>query len=222
MQRRDFSKQLAAAGLGLAGLAIASSARAQGVPVEGKDFARLGTPVALGALPATKKIEVIEFFWYGCPHCFAFEPTLQAWVKTMPADVYFHPVPFAFIGPPEHQKLFYALESLGQREALHDKIFNAIHVQYKRLNTEAEITDFVTANGVDRARFTAAWRSFDVANKMSRARQVAGGWGIEGVPTVGIQGRWFTSPEPWTTKAVPGIFESQVPPMERKAAVTSA
>jgi thiol:disulfide interchange protein DsbA len=118
---------------------------------------------------------------------------LESWVKTLAADVYFHPMPFAFIGPVEHQKLFYALEDLGQREALHDKIFNAIHVQNRRLNTEAEITDFVAANGVDRARFTSAFRSFDVSTKVSRGKQISGAWGIDGVPTLGIQGHYYTS-----------------------------
>ncbi|MDE2145479.1 MAG: thiol:disulfide interchange protein DsbA/DsbL [Burkholderiales bacterium] len=195
MQRRDFSKHLAVTGVGLGlGLASAGAARAQGLPVEGKDYARLRTPQPLTLPSPQKKIEVIEFFWYGCPHCFAFEPGLEAWEKTLAPDVYFHPLPFAFIGAPEQQKLFYTLEDMGLLPTMHDKVFNAIHVQYKRLDTEAEITDFMAANGVDRAKFTSVFRSFDVATKVNRGKQISSAWGIDGVPTLGVQGRWYTSP----------------------------
>jgi thiol:disulfide interchange protein DsbA len=102
-------------------------------------------------------------------------------------------VPFAFIGPVEHQKMFYALEELGQREALHRKLFNAIHVQNKRINTEAEITAFVSANGVDGARFTEAFRSFGVNTKLTRGKQLSNAYKIDGVPALGIQGRYYTS-----------------------------
>jgi thiol:disulfide interchange protein DsbA len=190
MKRRDFTQQLAGAGLGLA---MAGNARAQPAPAEGKDFVKLSTPVPVMQLAAPKKVEVIEFFWYGCPHCFAFEPFIEPWAKQLPPDVFFHPLPFAFIGPVEHQKLFYALEEIGQREALHRKLFNAIHVQNKRLNTEAEITAFVTANGVDGAKFAEAWKSFAVNTKLSRGKQLASGYKIDGVPALGVQGRFYTS-----------------------------
>jgi thiol:disulfide interchange protein DsbA len=190
MKRREFTQQLAGAGLGLA---VAGGARAQPAPAEGKDFVKLSTPVPVMQLAAPRKVEVIEFFWYGCPHCFAFEPFIEPWAKALPTDVFFHPVPFAFIGPAEHQKLFYALEEMGQREALHRKLFNAIHVQNKRLNTEAEITAFVTANGVDGTKFAEAWKSFAVNTKLSRGKQLASGYKIDGVPALGVQGRFYTS-----------------------------
>ena len=189
MNRRDFSMQLAGAGLGLA---TAGTAGAQGTPEEGKHYVRLQTAAQV-TLPPQKKVEVIEFFWYGCPHCFAFEPTIEAWSKRLPADVHFRQMPFAFIGPVEHQKLFYALEELGQREGLQRKLFNAIHVESKRLNTEAEITAFVAANGVDGAKFTEAFRSFAVNTKISRGKQVSNAYKIDGVPAIGINGRYFTS-----------------------------
>jgi protein dithiol oxidoreductase (disulfide-forming) len=201
MKRRDFSLrtlQLASAGLGLGlGLATAGAARAQTPAaslVEGKDFIQLQTPAPVSLPSAQKKVEVIEFFWYGCPHCFAFEPLLEPWVKQLPADVYFRAQPFAFIGPVEHQKLFYALEELGQREAMQRKLFNAIHVQKKSLNTEAEIGAFVAANGVDGAKFAEAFKSFAVNTKLSRGKQLSGAYKIDSVPTLGIQGRFFTSP----------------------------
>ena len=190
MKRREFTQQLAGAGLGLA---LAGGAHAQPAPAEGKDFVKLSTPMPVMQLAAPKKVEVIEFFWYGCPHCFAFEPFIEPWAKQLAADVFFHPVPFAFIGPVEHQKLFYALDEMGQREALHRKLFNAIHVQNKRLNTEAEIGAFVSANGVDGAKFADAWKSFAVNTKLSRGKQLASGYKIDGVPALGVQGRYYTS-----------------------------
>jgi protein dithiol oxidoreductase (disulfide-forming) len=195
MNRRDFSLQLAATGLGLAWAAGASAQNPAGpAPVEGKDFIRLQTPAAVNLPSPQKKIEVIEFFWYGCPGCFAFEPVLLPWSKQLPADVHFHALPFAFIGPVEHQKLFYALEEMGQREALQGKIFNTIHVQKKTLNTDAEIGAFVSANGVDGVKFAEAYRSFSVNAKISRGKQLSSAYKIDGVPAMGVQGRFFTSP----------------------------
>ncbi len=191
MKRREFSKQLAGAGLGLAAMGAAG---AQGAaPEEGKAYVKLQTPAPVTLPSPAKKVEVVEFFWYGCPHCFAFEPIVEAWSKRLPADVYFHQMPFGYIGPVEHQKLFYALEEIGQREAMQRKIFNAIHVQNTRLNTEAEITAFLVANGVDGAKFTDAFKSFSVNNKVSRGKQLSNAYKIDGVPALGVQGRYYTS-----------------------------
>ena len=191
MDRRDFSKHLAGAGLGLA---LAGTARAQGgAPEEGKNFVKLQTPAPVSTLPAGKKVEVIEFFWYGCPHCFAFEPIVSPWAKKLPADVWFHQIPFGYIGPAEHQKLFYALEELGQREALQGKIFNAIHVDNKKLNSEADITAFVAANGVDGAKFTEAFKSFAVNTKVARGKTIGNAYKIDSVPAIGVHGRFYTA-----------------------------
>ncbi len=195
MKRRDFTLQLAAASMGLALVDGASAQNPAGpAPVEGKDFIKLQSPAAVNLPSPQKKIEVIEFFWYGCPSCFAFEPVLVPWSKQLPADVHFHAMPFAFIGPVEHQKLFYALEELGQREALQGKIFNTIHVQKKTLNTEAEIGAFVSANGVDGVKFAEAFKSFAVSTKLSKGKQLSSAYKIDGVPAMGVQGRFFTSP----------------------------
>lgn len=190
MRRREFSTQLAGAGLGLA---LAGTARAQGAPEEGKHYVRLQTAAPVTLPTPDKKVEVVEFFWYGCPHCFSFEPLVEAWAKRLAPDVYFRQLPFAFIGPPEHQKLFYALEELGQRETLQRRIFNAIHVERQRLGSETEITNFVAANGVDRAKFTDAWKSFGVNTKLNRGKQLSNAYKIDGVPAIGIQGRYYTS-----------------------------
>jgi thiol:disulfide interchange protein DsbA len=204
MKRRDFSLQLAGTGLGLA---LAGAARAQGAPVEGQQYNRLQTAVPLNLPTAQKKVEVIEFFSYACPHCFAFEPTMEAWIKQLPPDVYFHYVPVGFIGP-ALQKAFYALEAIGQREALHRKIFAAIHVQHTRLNTEAEIAAFVAANGVDAGKYSDAYKSFSVNTQLSRGQQLINAYKVDSVPMIGVQGRYTTSP------ALAGTHERTVPVMD--------
>jgi thiol:disulfide interchange protein DsbA len=190
MKRRDFSIQLAGGTLGVALLPVA---RAQGGPVEGQHYVKLGTPAAV-SLPAGKKVEVVEFFWYECPHCNAFEPLLEAWSRKLPDDVAFRRVPVGFTARHQAaQKLFYALESLGKLEALHRKVFAAIHVQNQRLISEQDMVAFVSANGVDGAKFSEAFRSFDVATKANKAKSLTDAYKIDGVPALGIQGRYFTS-----------------------------
>jgi len=190
MQRRQFSTSLL--GASAAALGWAGHARAQGGPVEGTHYVRLSQPVPAG--PAGK-IEVIEFFWYGCPHCNAFEPALDAWVKQLPADVAFHRVPVAFSNEPfvAHQRIFYALDSLGLVAAMHRKVFYAIHNDRARLDKPAEISAFMARNGVDGAKFMEAFDSFGVQAKARQATQQAAAYKIDGVPAIGIQGRYYTS-----------------------------
>ena len=191
MQRRDFSLQLAGAGLGLA---VTGLAQAQGAPKEGTHYVKLSTPAPVTLSGPDKKIEVVEFFWYGCPHCYAFEPTLEPWVKKLPADVSFRQVPVAFMAQYQiHQKLFYALEEMGQLPAMHRKVFNAIHQQNKRLSTEAEVIAFATASGLDGAKLGESMKSFSVSTKVNRAKQLAEAYKIDGVPALGINGRFYTS-----------------------------
>ncbi len=188
MKRREFSSALALAGLALG---ATPAARAQGGFVEGKDYVKLATPVPTGT---PGKIEVVEFFWYGCPHCNAFEPQLDAWSKKVPADVAFRRVPVGFTALHEtHARLFYTLEALQQVEALHRKVFAAIHQQRKRLDKEADIVAFATENGLDAAKFTEAFKSFGVATKVRQAKALTEAYKIDGVPSLGIQGRFFTS-----------------------------
>jgi len=191
MKRRDFSRQLAGAGLGFAATALA---RAQGGPVEGQHYVRLSTPAPVSLPTPDKKVEVVEFFWYGCPHCYTLEPLLESWVKRLPPDVAFRQVPVGFSVPHQvHQKLFYALEEIGQLPALHRRVFTAIHRQNVRLNSESDILAYVTANGVDGDRFMSAFKSFGVATKANRAKQLSEAYKIDGVPALGINGRFYTS-----------------------------
>jgi thiol:disulfide interchange protein DsbA len=189
MNRRRFTLNLAGA---CCAACVPGLALAQGAPAEGKDYARLAQPVAM---PATGKVEVVEFFGYWCPHCNSFEPAIDAWSRKLPADVSFRRVPVAFSAPQEpYARIYFALEALGQLEALHRKVFAAIHVQRQRLEKDAEITAFVSANGVDAAKFMDAYKGFTVASKFKQARQLADAYRIDGVPTIGIHGRFYTSP----------------------------
>jgi protein dithiol oxidoreductase (disulfide-forming) len=187
MKRREFTAQVAA---GLS-LGLPAWAQAPGTPVEGTHYVRLNTPAAV---PGNGKIDVIEFFWYGCPHCNAFEPMLDAWAKRLPPDVAFRRVHVAFTALHEtHSKVFYALEALGQVEAMHRKVFAAIHQQRLALNNEAEIAAWMEKNGLDRAKFVDAYKSFGVATKVRQAKQLSEGYKIDGVPALGVHGRYYTS-----------------------------
>ena len=193
MNRRDFSVCLASLGLGSTALWASLPALAQGgAPVESVNYIRLGTPVPV-SVPAGK-IEVIEFFWYECPHCNAFEPALDAWQKKLPADVAFRRVPVAFrdIYIPQ-QQLFYALDAMGKVDTMHRRVFNAIHIDHQRLEQPAEIAAFMEKNGVDRAKFLEVFNSFSVQTKAKQATRLAEAYKIDGVPALGIQGRYFTS-----------------------------
>jgi len=192
MKRRDFSVSLAAGGLGLAALPVA--AQAQGGLVEGRQYQRLATPAPVSLPDATKKVEVVEFFWYGCPACNAFEPLLEAWSKRLPPDVVFRHVPVGFAVPHQlHQKLYYALERMGQLERLHRRIFAAIHQQGQRLQTERDIVAWVGANGVNAEEFQGIFRSMAVDSRSRQARQLSDAYKIDGVPTIGVHGRFLTS-----------------------------
>lgn len=191
MQRRDFSLQLVGAGVGLA---LTGSAQAQGAPREGTHYVRLSPPAPVTLPSPDKKIEVVEFFWYGCQHCYAFEHVLQHWAKKLPADVSFRQVPVAFNSQHvTHQKMFYALEEIGQLTAVHRKVFLAIHQQDKRLTSDAEIQAFAKSNGIDSAKLVHAMHGFGVSIKVNRAKQLADAYKIDGVPALGIHGCFYTS-----------------------------
>ena len=192
MKRREFSTHLMAGAVGVAALSAGGVAHAQSEFVEGTHYVKLSQP---GAAPADGKIEVVEFFWYGCPHCYAFEPALDAWQKKLPADVAFRRIPVAFREEPfvAHQRLFFALDALGLVDTMHRKVFSAIHLDRMRLDKLPEILAFVTKNGVDGAKFSEAFNSFSVQTKIRQAKQLAEVYRIDGVPTLGIQARFYTS-----------------------------
>lgn len=190
MNRREFSSlSLATAG----SLLLSTAAKAQTrIPVEGQHYVKV-SPRQPTLDP--KRIDVIEFFWYGCPHCNSFEPALDAWQKKLPADVSFRRMPVAFREVPFvlHQRLYFAIETLGLIEPLHRRVFYAMHVEHNRLDTQEAIGDFVAKNGVDKAKFLDVMNSFGVHSKARQAAALSAGYRIDGTPSLGIDGRWFTS-----------------------------
>jgi thiol:disulfide interchange protein DsbA len=136
-------------------------------------------------------VEVVEFFWYGCPHCNALEPYLNAWLKKKPDNVHLVRIPAPFNGPAMmHAKTFYALQAMGEIDRLHDVIFDAIHKRRIKLNTLDEMVAFLAAHGVDEQKFRAALDSFAVQTDMQRAVVLARRYDIHGVPTLIVDGRY--------------------------------
>jgi len=192
MNRREFSIQTL--GTALAASAFMGQVRAQGAaPAEGVNYVKLSQPAPVSA-PAGK-IEVVEFFWYGCPHCNHFEPTLEPWVAKLPADVVFKRVPVAFRPNPYgiHQKLYFALDAMGLIPSMHAKVFRAIHEEGQRLDSPETIAAFLTKNGVDQARFMAVFNSFGLQTKAAQARTLSEAYKIDGVPSLGIAGQYYTT-----------------------------
>ncbi len=189
MNRREFTTlSIGAAG----GLWLPGAALAQRAPVEGTHFVKVSS-----RQPTLdpKRIDVVEFFWYGCPHCHSFEPALDAWAKKLPPDVAFRRMPVAFRQVPFvlHQQLYFAIETLGLVEQLHRKVFYAMHVERNKLDSPEAIGDFVAKNGIDKAKFLDTMNSFGVQSKARQAAALSAGYRIDGTPALGIDGRWFTS-----------------------------
>ena len=176
-----------------AGVCAALPAVAQNeAPREGTQFTRVEPPVPPAA---NGKIEVLEFFSYACQHCNAFEPSVDAWSKKLPADVSFKRVPVHFLMNAENfARTYYALETIGQVDALNRKIFAAVHVDRLRLDKLEDIAALVAKNGGDAAKFTSAFNSFSVATSVTRAKKLAESYKLDGVPTMAVQGRHVTSP----------------------------
>ena len=193
MNRRDFSSALLASGASASLLFASTGARAETpVPGEGRDYSRIDPPQQ----PSNaSKIEVLEFFTYACPHCAAFEPIVGPWAHTLPADVAFRRVPVNFLFNAENfARTYYSLETIGMVDAMQPKIFNAVHVDKQRLDKPEEVAALVAKNGGDGAKFLAAFKSFSVATSVARARKIQADYKVEAVPTLTIQGRYYTSP----------------------------
>ncbi|MCS4294869.1 thiol:disulfide interchange protein DsbA [Comamonas sp. BIGb0152] len=192
MKRREFSTLAASATAASAlSLPFATGANAQAKFKEGKDYIKLAKPVTPD-VPAGK-VEVIEFFWYSCPHCNAFEPQFEAWAKTAPKNLQIRRVPVAFNNTfVPQQKIYFALESMGLIPDVHVKVFRAIHVERQRLNKDDEIFAWMDKNGVNLAKFKEAYNSFSVAGQVRKATQLQESYGVEGVPSLGVAGKYYT------------------------------
>jgi thiol:disulfide interchange protein DsbA len=141
-----------------------------------------------------EKVEVLEFFWYGCSHCYSFEPFIKSWQKTKPANVEFVRVPAIFRPDWEVQaRTYYALSNMGVIEDIHGKIFEAIHKSKNRLNKKELLTDFVEKNGVNRQEFLKEYNSFSVDGMVRKAKKKQQAYKIQGVPSVVVNGKYLTS-----------------------------
>ena len=194
MQRREFSisavtatASAVATSLGFSGVALAQAK----VPQDGTDYLTLDKAAPTEA-PAGK-IEVVEFFWYSCPHCNDFEPRLESWIKKIPKDVAIRRVPVSFRPDFEpQQRLYYVLESMGKVDEMQMKVFNAIHLERQPLTNGDQITAWVEKHGINKAKFVDAYNSFPIVTKVRKATQLQDQYKVQGVPALGIAGRFYT------------------------------
>jgi protein dithiol oxidoreductase (disulfide-forming) len=142
------------------------------------------------------KIEVIEFFWYGCPHCYSLEPAVNAWLKSAPKDVVFKRIP-AYPSEVwgEMAKVFYTLEAMGLLDQYHQRVFDAMHKENVNLANKKLREEWLAKNGVDVAKYNEVEKSFTVATKVSRARQLTQAYKVDSVPRLVVNGKYFTSAE---------------------------
>ena len=143
-----------------------------------------------------KKIEVIEFFWYGCPHCYNLEPQLESWIKKLPPDVQFRRVPAVFNARWGHDAaIFYTFEAMGVLDKLHRPFFDAIHREGLRTDNKEALAQWLQKNGVDPKKFNETLKSFTVQSKTRRAVQITTAYGIDGTPAMAVHGRYTVSVE---------------------------
>jgi thiol:disulfide interchange protein DsbA len=172
-------------------LSAAVAAAAPVAPEEGFDYRVLGSPQPR---TAGGKVEVIEFFWYDCPHCNAMVPLIEPWAKRQRHSIVFKRIPVARNeGAILQQQLYYALEDLGKVEALHSRIFHAIHNEKTPLKTTEQMAEFLEKLGIGKKRFLKTFNSEAVKGKVLRAQQMTTDYGIDSVPTFAINGQYVTS-----------------------------
>jgi protein dithiol oxidoreductase (disulfide-forming) len=190
MFRRDLIKT-ASAITATAATAVPLSAMAQRSFQEGQDYVALDKRVP--SETAKGSVEVIEFFWYSCPHCNAFEPRLEQWAAKLPKEVTLRRMPVAFRDDfVPQQRLFYTLEAMNKVEEMHKKVFYAIHVEKRALNNVGAISEWAASQGVDKAKFEQIYNSFAVQTKATRATKLQNDYKVGGVPALGIAGRFYT------------------------------
>jgi thiol:disulfide interchange protein DsbA len=202
LPRRLFCTALLGLAAGLAGVS-ASAAE----PQQGAQYLVLPSaqPTDTG-----KKIEVIEFFAYYCPHCYAFEPALEAWVRKQGDDIVFRRVHIqGGAGVLPQQRLFYTLDAMGLLNQYHQKVFDAMHQQHLRLSSDEQVFDWVASSGIDRAKFVDTYRSFGIQARLRRAATMMDAYGVDRWPLVVVDGRYITSPSHAGAGAPEGTTEAQ-------------
>ncbi|MES9994251.1 MAG: thiol:disulfide interchange protein DsbA/DsbL [Candidatus Thiodiazotropha sp.] len=158
----------------------------------GEGWDPIDPPVATTA--ADGKVEVIEFFWYGCPHCYQMEPQLETWLENKPENVSFLRVPAPLNNKwTIHAQFYYAAEILGLTDKLHIPLFEALHDKKRRLYDKESLIEFAVEQGVERQKFVDALNSFGVYVKVQNARKLGQRYQLDGVPAIGINGKYKTS-----------------------------
>jgi len=161
---------------------------AQAAEAPAAPYVELANPVPV-AVPG--KIEVVELFWYGCPHCYAFEPVINPWAAKLPSDVNFVRIPAMFGGPWDaHGQMFLTLEAMGVESKVHSAVFEAIQKEHKKLTTPEDMAEFLATQGVDKDKFLATFNSFAIKGKIVQAKELAKKYEISGVPTMVVNGKY--------------------------------
>ncbi|EXF43743.1 thiol:disulfide interchange protein DsbA [Pseudomonas sp. BAY1663] len=180
---RNFLLTAVLAAVSLFGL-VAQAAEFQA----GKEYVELSSPVPVAD---AGKVEVVELFWYGCPHCYQFEPVINPWVAQLPEDVDFKRIPAMFGGLwNAHGQLFITLEAMGVEQQVHDAVFAAYHQERKKLATPEEMADFLAGQGVDKQAFLKAYNSFGVRSRVEQAKKLGMAYQITGVPVMIVNGKY--------------------------------
>jgi len=191
MKRRKITGLLGLSAIGAAGLAVAPAWAQAGTPVEGHDYKILNPPVPTPA----GKIEVVEFFWYACPHCYVFDPALRQWLARLPADASFRREHVAFNALQRpHQRLFYTLEAIGQEARWHEQVLEAFHQQRVNYEDPEGVLKLMASLGADMAKVRQAWDSFGVQSRCAQANRLTQAYNFEGVPALAVGGRFVTAP----------------------------
>jgi protein dithiol oxidoreductase (disulfide-forming) len=179
----------------LLGLAAGASALATASPTEPQEGVEYQTLPAPQPTDGGAKVEVIEFFAYYCPHCYAFEPGLEAWVRKQGDNIVFKRVHVS--GGPSvvpQQRLFYTLDAMGLLPQYHQKVFDAMHVEHQRLSSDEQVIDWAAKAGIDRARFAGVYNSFGISAKVRRVDSLMDAYHVEFWPLLVVDGRYVTSP----------------------------
>lgn len=182
---RAFVIALLAAAVALTGSALAQT------PAKGTNYIELSPPQPT---ESSGKIEVIEFFWYGCPHCYALEPLVEPWAKKLPKDVVFKQVPAVFNDQwGVAARVYYALDAINEETRVRSALFDAIHKEGLRITSESAVEEWLGKKGVSVEKYKAAYKSFGVESRVRRASQMTQAYRLDGVPTFAVQGRYVAS-----------------------------
>lgn len=156
---------------------------------EGRNYSRI---VPAQPTESPGKIEVVELFWYGCPHCYRFQPYLERWVKRLPADVEYRRMPAILAGHwTVHANAYYTAEALGILDKIHKPLFDAMHAQKRRLDTEERLMEFFAEQGVSNEDFKKTFHSFSVEAKVRRAKEMSRRYETNATPSVVINGKYI-------------------------------